>query len=353
MGINSENDDNRNWATVAIGTKKIGLGQPTFFIAEVASAHEGNLEVAKKMIEVAVGAQADAVKFQLFKKEAYMVPAHHIYPLAERIEFTVEQWKELRDYARGQGIIFIADAFDLPSVELAAELDVEALKIHSSDLTNPELIERVARAGKPVFLGVGATTMEEITAAVNVIRKYHNNIVIMHGYQAFPTKLSEIHFKRVKTLRTTYHLPIGILDHTEGETFMSKIIPLLTPFVGAHVIEKHFTLDRSQKGIDYESSVNPETLKSIVENLRLIETTLGTEISPPQFSPDEQGYRDLMKKTIVAEKEISLGTIITPNLISYKRAGPGLRPVDAHLLLGKKAKAHIQQHQTITVDHVS
>lgn len=339
-------------AEVIIGEKIIGSGHPTFFIAEVASAHEGDFTIAKKMIDAAVDAKADAVKFQLFKKEAYMVPNHHIYPLAEKIEFAAKQWKELREYARQNKILFIADAFDAPSCDLAASLDVDALKIHSSDLTNPELIELVARKRKPVFIGVGATTMDEITLALNIIQKYHNHIIIMHGYQAFPTKLNEINFNFVKTLQAAYHLPVGILDHTEGETFMSKVIPLLTPFVGAQVIEKHFVLDRSLQGIDYESSVNPETLKSIVENLHLIETTLGKGLPSAKFSPDEQGYRDLMKKTIVAEQNISAGTKITGDLIAFKRAGPGLRPLDAHLIIGKVAQVQIQKHDILTLNHV-
>lgn len=337
---------------IRIGDKIIGPGQPTFFIAEVASAHEGNVDVVKKMIDVAKEANADAVKFQIVDKDAHMVPYHETYPILQKLVFRPEQWPEIRNYAKEKNIPFIADAYDLPSCALISELGVDAVKVHSADLTNPELIEAAAKLHKPLFLGVGATTMDEMGNAIQIIRKYHNNIIIMHGFQAFPTKLEDAHFNYVKTLQTAFHLPIGILDHTEGETFMSKVLPLLTPFVGAQVIEKHFCLDRSLKGIDYESSVNPGTLKEIVDHLRQMETALGSSTPPVTFSPAEQRYRDWMKKAIVAENDILPGTIITREQLAFKRAGPGLRPMDVHLILGKIAKELIKQHQIITLDHV-
>jgi sialic acid synthase SpsE len=335
-----------------IGDKFIGPGHPTFFIAEVASAHEGNIDVAKQMIDIAKEANADAVKFQIVDKDEHMVPYHETYPILQKLVFTDDQWNDLRQYAREKNIPFIADAYDAPSAELISRLDVDAVKIHSADLTNPELIEQVAQLHKPTFLGVGATTMDEISQAIAIIRKYHNNIILMHGFQAFPTKLEDMHFNYIKTLKTAFNLPVGILDHTEGETFISKVIPLLTPFVGASAIEKHFTVNRSLKGIDYESSVNPNTLKEIVQHLREIETTLGSSTPPATFSPAEQRYRDWMKKTIVAQVNIPEGTIITRDHIAFKRAGKGLRPMDAHKILGKQAKTDIQQHQNITEEHV-
>jgi len=337
---------------ITIGTKNIGENHPTFFIAEVASAHEGSVTVAKQMIDAAVQANADAVKFQIVDKDEHMVPHHETYPILQRLVFTEEQWKEMRAYAREQHILFITDAYDAPSAELIATLDVDAVKIHSADLTNPELIEQVAQLGKPVFLGVGATTMDEMGNAIAIIRKYHNDIILMHGFQAFPTKLKEIHFNYVKTLKTAFNLPIGILDHTEGETFISKVIPLLTPFVGAHVIEKHFIMNRSLKGVDYESSVNPDTLKEIVSNLREMENSLGSPTPPASFSPAEQKYRDWMKKTIVAKHNIEEGTTISREHLSFKRAGKGLRPMDINRILGKQAKLYISQHQNITESHV-
>ncbi|MAF99552.1 MAG: hypothetical protein CMH61_02970 [Nanoarchaeota archaeon] len=337
---------------ITIGNKTIGNNQPTFFIAEVASAHEGNLQVAKQMILVAVEANADAVKFQVVDKDEHMVPHHETYPILQQLVFTEEQWKELRQYAREKNIPFITDAYDEPSANLIAQLDVDAVKIHSADLTNPELIEKVAQLNKPTFLGVGATTMDEIGKAIQIINKYHNNIILMHGFQAFPTKLNEIHFNYVKTLKMAFNLPIGILDHTEGETFISKVIPLLTPFVGAQVIEKHFTLNRDLKGIDYESSVNPDTLRDIVQNLRDIEKSLGSPTPPATFSPAEQKYRDWMKKTIVAKHNIEEGTTISREHLSFKRASKGLRPMDINRILGKQAKLYISQHQNITERHV-
>jgi N,N'-diacetyllegionaminate synthase len=338
--------------TITIGNKKIGENQPTFFIAEVACAHEGNFNVAKQMIDAAVQANADAIKFQIINMESYMVPAHYIYPIVQQVEFSPDQWKELRNYAREQNILFFADGYDVPSTRLAQEMQVDALKIHSSDLTNHEAIEEAAKTMLPLFLGVGATTMDEISAAIDIIKRYHNNIIIMHGYQAFPTKLEGLHFNFVKTLKEAYNLPIGVLDHTEGETFMSKVIPLLTPFVGAQVIEKHFVLDRSLKGIDYESSVNPDTLQEIVTNLRAMETTFGSSFPKVNFSEAEMGYRDLMKKAIVAEHDIPQGTILTREMLAFKRAGPGMRPMDIHNVVGKITKRTLQKHDKVSMEDI-
>src|SRR3989338_228862 len=332
---------------IGIGTKVIGENKPTFFIAEVACAHEGNFDTAKKMIDVAVEAQADAVKFQIINKEAYMVPYHPIYPIVEKVEFTPIQWSELRNYAQRLGILFFADGYDVPSIKVAKEIKVDALKIHSSDLTNHEAIEEAAKTMLPLFLGVGATTMDEISAAISLIRCYHNNIVIMHGYQAFPTRLESLNFNFVKTLHAAYGLPVGILDHTEGETFLSKVVPLLTPFVGAQVIEKHFVLDRSLKGIDYESSVNPNTLKDIVANLRAMGTTFGSGFPIVNFNVEEQAYRDLMKKAIVAEINIPANDIIKRDMVSFKRAGPGLRHMDINTIIGKKTKRAFTKNEKI------
>lgn len=338
--------------TIQIGTKEIGEGCPTFFIAEVACAHEGNFDVAKRMIDAAVDAHADAIKFQIINTESYMVPSHHIYPIVQQVEFSPDQWKELRNYARDRNILFFADGYDVPSTRLAKEMGVDALKIHSSDLTNHEAIEEAAKTMLPLFLGVGATTMDEISAAIDIITQYHDNIIIMHGYQAFPTKLEGLHFNFVKTLKEAYNLPIGVLDHTEGETFMSKVIPLLTPFVGAQVIEKHFVLDRSLKGIDYESSVNPDTLKEIVANLRAMETTFGSSFPKVNFSDAEMGYRNLMKKAIVAETDIPQGTTVTRDMIEFKRAGPGMRPMDVHNVVGKTTTRALQKHDLVSMEDI-
>lgn len=332
---------------VKVGNFWIGEGHPTFFIAEVACAHEGNLSVAKKMIDAAVAANADAVKFQIIHKEAYMAPYHPIYSIVEKVEFTPIQWKELREHARQQGILFFADGYDVPSTILAKEIGVDALKIHSSDLTNHEAIEEAAKTMLPLFLGVGATTMDEISAAVALVRKYHNNIIIMHGYQAFPTKLEGLRFNFVKTIHAAYGLPVGILDHTEGETFLSKVVPLLTPFVGAQAIEKHFVLNRSLQGIDYQSSVNPDTLKEIVANLRALETTFGSGFPVVHFNEEEQGYRDLMKKSIVAAKDISANTTLLREMFAFKRAGPGLRPMDVSMVIGKKLKRSLAKNEKL------
>src|SRR3989344_553875 len=233
-------------------------GGRTFFIAEVAGAYEGKLENAIKLIDVAVSAKADAIKFQIVFKDQYVVPQHEIYKYVETIELTPAQWSYLREYSRKRRILFFCDIFDPLACQVAKNINPDAVKIHSSDLSNLELIEEAAKIGKPLFLGVGASTIDEISLAINTIRTLGNkNIALMIGYQGFPTKIEDMNLNFIRTLKTLYGLPVGVLDHSEGETFMSRVIPLLTPFIGADVIEKHFCLDRDSLGKDYdpESSV--------------------------------------------------------------------------------------------------
>ncbi|MDP2599832.1 MAG: N-acetylneuraminate synthase family protein [Deltaproteobacteria bacterium] len=306
-------------------------GKSVFVVAEAANSHEGSLDTAKKLVEAAVEAKADAVKFQKFVTEELLVSSHPQFSLFKSLELKEEEWKELFVYARKLKIVVFADVFDLPSAVFMASLNVPAYKIHSTDLSNPDLLQYVASQKKPVFLGVGATHLKEIEKALSFL---HDDVVLMHGFQAFPTRIEDTHLAFLKTLQEKFHLPVGFMDHIDADDPFAQVLPVAAVAYGASVIEKHMTLDRSKKGIDHESALNPDEFRQFVRHVRRLEPAMG--LTEREFSEAEQQYRLKMKKSIVARRDIAAGEVLTKEMLAYKRATGGLSPMDACQLLGKK-----------------
>lgn len=304
--------------------------KPIFIIAEVANSHEGSLETAKKLVKAAVEAKADAVKFQKFVTEELLVASHPQFSLFKKLEFKENEWKELFDYAKEAGIIIFADVFDLPSAEFLTSLNVPAYKIHSTDVSNPDLLKYINAQQKPVFLGVGATYPDEIETALSLL---NDQVILMHGFQAFPTKIEETNLQFLNTLHDRFKRPVGFMDHLNADDPLATILPLVSIGYGASVIEKHITLDRSQKGIDYESALNPDEFKRFVDQCRKIELAIGSE--KLVLSASEEKYRKNMKKSIVARRNIEPGETITKEMLAFKRAFGGLSPMNAGKILGK------------------
>ena len=336
---------------ITVGNKVIGAGEPTFVIAEIAGSHEGDFKTAKSMIEVAAEAGVDAVKFQVFQTDELVVAHHPKYSSFKAIEFTPEKWLELLAYAQEFAPVFLADVFDLPSLKLMDRPEVKGYKIHLTNLANPYMLAGIARTGKPVFLATGGARLEEIESAINILRNNGNDsIILMHGYQAYPTKLEEINFRTMDQLRQMFQLPVGFLDHVDGGTEMAKIVPIVSIAWGACVIEKHFTLDRSRRGRDYYSSLNPDELKQLVQDIREIEKTFGD--GNFELSSEELKYRGEVMKNIVARMPIAQGTKITEEMLAFKRSKPGLPPSEAAGIIGRLARVDIDKDENITWDKV-
>ena len=334
-----------------IGNKVIGNREPAFVIAEVAASHEGSLEQAKRLLEVSREVGADAIKFQIFNADELVVSSHPKYHSFKQIEFSLEQWLELLDYARKLEIIFLADVFDIPSLELMARTEVGGYKIHLTNLANPFMLAAVAKRKKPVFLAVGGALPEEIGRAIEIIKAEGNeDIILMHGYQGYPTSLEEINLRRITTLWESFSLPVGFLDHVDGSSEMSHIAPLVSLAVGACVIEKHITLDRSLKGRDYFSSLEPPQFRLLVGYIREIEKTFGRRDF--RLSSGELKYRQEVMKNIVAAIPIPRGTEKSPPILAFKRSSPGLPPAEAPNLLGRTTRVDIEKDEVITWEKV-
>lgn len=326
---------------------KIQKIKPVFIIAEIANSHEGSLEKAKRLIQEAAGTGADAVKLQKFVTEELLVSSHPMYDVFKRLEFSEAEWTELFRYGRQFGLPILMDVFDVPSADFAEKVEVDGYKIHSTDIANPDVLKCVAKKNRPVFLGVGATTFEEIERALSY---FSQEVVLMHGYQAFPTKLEESNLELIRTLQEKFGRPVGFMDHVDGEDPFSQILPLVAIGFGASVIEKHITLDRKAKGIDYESALEPSTFKEFVSKVRKIEQAIGK--GECDFSEDEKKYRKLMKKSIVARNAIPENVVIKREMIAFKRGEEGVSPMEVEKIVGKTSRTIIRKDESIKWDQI-
>lgn len=332
---------------IKIGKNKIGEDQPIFVIAEMACGHEGKLILAKKLIKIAADARADAIKFHIESTDDYIVPQHEVYELSKKLEFTGREWRILFKQARKLGLIIISMPNDVPSARLAEENKSDTYYIHSANLSDRPLIEEMAKTKKPIFIGTGASTTREITNAIKIIEsKGNNSIILMHGYQAYPTRIKDNHLRFLKWLKEKFKYHVGFADHTDGESKLCSMLPLLAIPYGAMVLEKHFTIDRKLKLIDYQSAMNPDEFKKFIKNLRLIEKAFGS-YEPHKLSKDELRYRKLVKKSVVAKRDIKKGEKITEEMIVFKRAKPGISPLEADKIIGRKAKRNIMGNENI------
>jgi len=332
---------------IRIGHKWIGEGHPTFVIAEMACGHEGKFDLAKKMIKIAADAKADAIKFHIESTEDYIVPQHEDYEISKKLQFTRKEWERLFRYAKKGGLITVSMPNDVPSVRIARENNSEGYHIHSANLSDMRLIKEIAKSKKPVFVGVGASTSKEITRAIKAIKSEGNkDVVLMHGFQAYPTKIEDNHLRFLKWLKEEFGLHIGFADHMDGESKLCGVLPLLAIPYGAVVLEKHFTINRKLKLIDYQSAMNPDEFKDFIRNVRLIEKALGSYL-PHKLSKDELKYRRLVKKNIVAAKDVKKGEKITKESIAFKRSKPGISPLEADKVIGRTAKRDIKKNENI------
>lgn len=334
---------------IKIGRKTIGDSRPAFIIAEVGSAHQGEVEQCKKIVKKASEAGADAVKFQRFICDELIVRTDPRYKTFKKIEISEAGWEEIIRHAKKFNLELLADVFDERSADLMDELGVVAFKIHSTDLTNPYLITHVAKKRKPVLLAAGGSTLKEIKNAIRAVRLYGNrNLILTYGFQSFPTRPGDTNLKFIQTLKDTFGLNVGYHDHVDAESELAQILPCVAVAYGASVIEKHITLDRRLRGYDYQSALNPDEFKKMVKNIRQLEKSFGSGLW--KFSKAEKAYRNATKKNIVARADIPRGTVITIDMLAFKRSEPGLQPSEADRIVGKRVKIPIKKDEVITWD---
>ena len=339
---------------IKIGNKFVGTGHSPFIIAEMACAHDGSFDKAKKIIDAAADAQADAIQLQFFFCDTTVTPHHEVYQVLKRIQFSEQQWTELFQYARSKNIFVFVCTYDMPSVKLAMKLKADGIKLNSSDLSNPEIIIAVAESGIPFTLGTGAQTMDEIKNGLEIASKHGaENSVLMYGVQNFPTKIEDLNILKILILKEKFGIPVGYQDHTDAEDPFSNMVDLIAVGMGANIIEKHITLNRAEKGIDHQASLNPNEFKAFVKNIRTAFVALGSkEIKP--FSESDLRYRKFQKKSIVAAKNIMKGEKISKeNVLFIRNVIPGLSPAEFTQVSGKIAVRDITAYENIIQSDVA
>ena len=339
---------------VKIGDRYIGEEEPCFIIAEAGVNHNGDINLAKKLIDVAKDAGADAVKFQTFKTERFLsrnivVPKHvkskdSLFETVRKLELSEEEHYELSEYCKQKGIIFMSTPMDNNSVDLLDDIGVPVFKVASCDLDNLPLLKYIAKKEKAVILSTGMGTISEVGEAVEVIKSNRNgDIILLHCVSTYPPRVDDVNLKAINTLRNAFKLPVGYSDHTIGVN-----IPLAAVALGAKVIEKHFTLDKKMGGPDHAVSADPDELKNLISGIREIKKSFGTSVKVP--SKDEIEMKKSFRKSIVANTDIRKGETITPEMLSIKRPGTGLSPKYFDFIVGKKAKRDMKYDDLINME---
>jgi N-acetylneuraminate synthase len=332
------------------------FGNRTFIIAEAGVNHNGDINLAKKLIGAAKDAGADAVKFQTFKAEKVVIKnaekaeyqkettgiGESQYDMIKKLELTEYDFKELAEYAKKKGILFLSSPFDKGSVDLLDGLDVPAFKIASGEITNFTLLKYIAKKEKPIILSTGMSTLGEVEDALNVIRSEGvEKVILLHCVSNYPARIEDVNLGAMETLKQAFKIPVGFSDHTLGITASIAAVAL-----GACVIEKHFTLDRNLPGPDHKASLEPDELKEMIKGIRNVEKALGDGIKRP--TKDEVAIKRVARRSIVARVDIHRGTIITEDMLDVKRPGMGIEPKYIERIIGKRAKINIKKDELIT-----
>jgi N-acetylneuraminate synthase len=330
----------------------------TFIIAEAGVNHNGDLALAKKLIDAAKRAGADAVKFQTFQAErltsAYAPKAGYQkkttgsrgsqLAMLKKLQLTAQDHKILFDHCRKAGIMFLSTAFDEPSADLLEELGVEIFKIPSGELTNLALIKHIARKAKPLIISRGMADKNEIREALQVARSAKNDrLALLHCISSYPTDVKNVNLKAISKLKETFNVPVGFSDHTAQVTTSVYAV-----FAGARIIEKHITLDRSLPGPDQNFSLEPKELTQMVTMIRAAEISLGD--GGIVAHPSEKDSAQIARKSLVAAQLIPAGTEVSEEMVAIKRPGTGIAPKNMALVLGRRTKAAIGKDQLITMD---
>lgn len=347
--------------TIKIADRLIGQDQPCFIMAEAGVNHNGDFNLAKKLVEMAKSAGADAVKFQTFRAEKLVIKGaqkaeyqkrtteeqESQFDMIKRLELSEEAHFELKDYADSRGIIFLSTPFDKESVDFLVRLGVCALKISSADITNHPLLSHIAAKNLPVILSTGMSTLGEVEEAVKVIIGSGNQqIILLHCVSSYPAKIEDMNLRAIETLRQAFKLPIGLSDHTLGIT-----MPIAAVALGACVIEKHFTLDKKLPGPDHRASLTPKELKQMVAAIRDAEQALGDGIK--RITVAEAENKKAVRRSLVARTDIPKGAVITEEILAIKRPGTGLEPKFLNLVIGRKARVAIKRDEIINTDKLS
>lgn len=331
-----------------------------FIIAEAGVNHNGSLEMARRLVEEAARAGADAVKFQTFRADSLVSPMapkadyqkqttaaqESQYDMLKRLELSHQDHLELMACCRQTGIQFLSSPFDLASIDLLVELGLEIFKVPSGEITNLPYLRKIGGLGRSVILSTGMAELGEIDAALAVLigqGMLKESITLLHCNTEYPTPMEDVNLRAMLTMREVFSVKVGYSDHTQGLE-----VPVAAVALGARVIEKHFTLDRKLAGPDHGASLEPDELRSMVRAIRNIESALGDGIKQPSSS--ERKNLVAVRKSIFAAQSIRTGDLFTEEALTVKRPAEGLSPMLWDQVIGKRAPRNYSVGEAIVLD---
>jgi N,N'-diacetyllegionaminate synthase len=335
------------------------MGNKTFIIAEAGVNHNGSVEIAKRMIEVAKECGADAIKFQTFKAEEVVskyapkaeyqkqttgeIESH--LQMVKKLELSFDDFIVLKEYCDKLGIMFLSTPFDFESIDFLNSLGLEIFKIPSGEITNLPYLEKIGKLRKKVILSTGMADLGEIEDALDILISCgtkKENITVLHCNTEYPTPYEDVNLLAMLTIKEAFKVKVGYSDHTPGIE-----VPIAAVALGASVIEKHFTLDRNMQGPDHKSSLEPNELKAMVRAIRNVEKALGDGIKKP--SPSEIKNKIIVRRSIVAKRNIKRGEIFNEENITVKRPATGISPMRWYEILGKTATRDYKEDEIIEI----
>lgn len=328
-----------------------------FIIAEAGVNHNGSYELAKKLIDVAVDAEADAVKFQTFISEKCICKnaSKAIYQkqttdtdesqleMVKKLELSFEEFSDLKRYCDSKNIMFLSTPFDNDSIDFLNSIGMAIFKIPSGEITNYPYLKKIGALKKKVILSTGMSTLEEIGKAVKVLKDNGTkDISILHCNTEYPTPMEDVNLNAVNTLRKEFKTNVGYSDHTLGIE-----VPIAAAAIGADIIEKHFTLDKNMQGPDHKASLEPEELKNMIQCIRNIEKAMGN--GEKVVSKSEAKNINIARKSIVANCLIKKGEKFTESNLTCKRPGSGISPMKWNEIIGKTAVRDFNEDELIEI----
>ena len=329
-------------------------------IAEAGVNHNGSLDIAKQLIDKAVEAGVDIIKFQTFKSEKLVSKSakqaeyqqrnigkkdESQLAMLKKLELSPSAHKELMDYCREKGIRFFSTAFDMDSIEYLHSLNLGLWKIPSGEITNYPYLRKIAQYHEPIILSTGMCELSDIEATLKVLVGFgvkKEQITILHCNTEYPTPYSDVNLKAMLEIRDRFGVQVGYSDHTQGIE-----VPIAAVALGASVIEKHFTLDKNMEGPDHKASLEPDELKAMVCAIRNVEQTLGS--GHKTISESERKNIEIARKSIVAACPIKKGEIFTEENLTVKRPGNGISPMRWSEVIGKAAAKDFEEEEMIVL----
>ncbi|HMH12525.1 MAG TPA: N-acetylneuraminate synthase [Edaphobacter sp.] len=343
---------------VRIGERIVGPGFPCLVIAEAGVNHNGSLDRALRLVEIAAKAGADIVKFQTFKSEEVISPvapkadyqiqttgdSESQLEMVKKLELPPEAFQAIARHCRECGIVFLSTPFDNDSADLLQGLGVVAFKVSSGELTNLPFLTYLAQKEKPLILSTGMANLAEVTTAVECVRATGNNeLVVLHCVSNYPAAPSSVNLRAMKTLEDVLGTPVGYSDHSEW-----LAIPVGAAALGACVIEKHFTLDRGLPGPDHRASLEPAELAAMVRGIRDVQAALGDGLKRP--APEELNTAAVARRSLVAACDLNAEMILTGAMVAIRRPGTGLPPSALSQVIGRRLKQDVVAGDLFTLE---